>query len=179
MTFQKHVMQKACKKREQCRSYSHKTRRSLAAWTADNQIHRWEVIPFLIRGKSNIYVFRQYTKYTFGGSWKTAKLSERPSWPYLTAVQPQPQGAMISYKQRTKDGLFLIMCLMSHHRSARSRDFSRAWHLVFALSQFMEQTRLSRRLFTVPYFFVRSSRCSAFYVPKGAGVWDYSSRGGG
>ena len=86
---------------------------------------------------------------------------------------------MISYEQRTKDGLFLIMCLMSHHRSARSRGFSRAWHLVFALSQFMEQTRLSRRLFTVPYFFVRSSRCSAFYVPRGASVWDYSSRGGG
>ena len=86
---------------------------------------------------------------------------------------------MISYEQRTKDGLFLIMCLMSHHRSARSRDFSRAWHVVFALSQFMQQTRLSRRLFTVPYFFVRSSRCSAFYVPRGASVWDYSSRGGG
>ena len=86
---------------------------------------------------------------------------------------------MISYEQRTKDGLFLIMCLMSHHRSARSRDFSRAWHVVFALSQFMQQTRLSRRMFTVPYFFVRSSRCSAFYVPRGASVWDYSSRGGG
>ena len=86
---------------------------------------------------------------------------------------------MISYEQRTKEGLFLIMCLMSHHRSARSRGFSRAWHLLFALSQFMQQTRLSRRLFTVPYFFVRSSRCSAFYVPRGAGVWDYSSRGGG
>ena len=66
-------------------------------------------------------------------SWKTVRQNRNQVAAHaqkrvtVPLSSQQPPGSIIWNEQRTKDGLF-ITCIC-HITAARSRDFSRAWHL--------------------------------------------------